>query len=219
MTEYQWWQIGIQAFGVLVTLALAAVAIWGEALRRRWAGPKLRVWLYDPLGEPMPITGGNRSRWYHLRVENQRPGTIASNVRVVLTKVARPAPDGHLEPRELSMPIPMNWQHGHSAPENPSVGPARNADLGAIVETQPFQLTLSFTPNNLDPYVRAGERIMAQFMALADDAQSNRIWVEVKWDGVWASDTDEMAKHLVVRQARYAKRARFRLPAPRTRSE
>jgi hypothetical protein len=40
----------IQTVGVLGTLAIAALAIWGEQIRHRFAGPKLGLRLHDPEG-------------------------------------------------------------------------------------------------------------------------------------------------------------------------
>jgi len=40
----------IQTVGVLGTLAIAGLAIWGEQIRHRLAGPKLRLRLHDPQG-------------------------------------------------------------------------------------------------------------------------------------------------------------------------
>jgi hypothetical protein len=44
----------IQGLIAVGTLAVAALAIWGEWFREKLAGPKLELTLHDPEGEPIP---------------------------------------------------------------------------------------------------------------------------------------------------------------------
>src|SRR6266478_2771680 len=114
MNNCQFW-IGtsIQVASVIATLILGALAIWGESLRARWVGPRLTLELLDPLGERIGMgPDGTPSRWYHLRVTNQRRSAAAQNVRVVLVKVLRPSADGVFQPVPLSGQLQLGWQNG-----------------------------------------------------------------------------------------------------------
>jgi hypothetical protein len=37
-------------------------------------------------------------------------------------------------------------------------------------------------------------------MALSDEGESNELKLEIAWDGVWSEDSDEIVKHMVVKQ-------------------
>ena len=47
MTAAQWWSIGVQVAGVVASLILAVLAIWGDYFRSRFAGPKLYISLFN----------------------------------------------------------------------------------------------------------------------------------------------------------------------------
>jgi hypothetical protein len=201
MTECQFWiQTGVQVATVVATLTLAGIAIWGEAIRAKWLGPRLTLRLFDPQGERIDLTDGTPSRWYHLRAANERRSAHAVNVRVVLTKVSRPSADGHVRPTLLSGPIQLTWQHGHSLPQYPTLGPALNADLGFVTSNGVFRLTPVFVPNNLDVEIRPGQRVVVEALAISDQAESRAVCVEIAWDGVWSEDATEMGTHLVVKE-------------------
>jgi hypothetical protein len=71
-----WIQTGVQGVGVVATLLLAVLAIWGESLRARFTGPRLTVRLFKVDGELTQLGTGAPARYYHLRVENLRPSDI-----------------------------------------------------------------------------------------------------------------------------------------------
>jgi len=39
-----------------------------------------------------------------------------------------------------------------------------------------------------------------EVVAVADNGQSKPIRIEVAWDGNWSDDTEEMSRHLVVKE-------------------
>jgi hypothetical protein len=204
MNNCQFWTVtSVQIASVVTTLILGALAIWGESIRARWVGPKLTLGLLDPQGERIGIGSphGTPSRWYHLRVTNQRRSAPAKNVRVVLVKVSRPSADGQIRPTALSGPVQIGWQHGNFMPQYPTLGPALNADLG-FVTGGGFQLTPIFTPNNLNITLQAGERMVVEALAISDETESSSLCVEVSWDGTWAEDAAEMSRHLVVKEVK-----------------
>lgn len=202
MTSCQFWtQTLVQIAGVIVTLILGALAIWGEWLRARWVGTKLSLDLLDPQGQRIGLGGPNGipSRWYHLRVTNQRRSAPAKNVRVVLVNVSRPAADGQIRPTPLSGPVQLGWQNGAFVPQYPTIGPPLNADLGMVTGGE-FRLTTLFVPNDLNVTLQAGQRMVVEALAISDETESAPLCVEISWDGTWAEDTVEMSRHLVVRQ-------------------
>lgn len=201
MRNSQFWvQSAIQMASVVATLFLAVIAIWGAAIRARLVGPRLRLSLLNPKGERIDLTGGIASRYYHLRVENTRRSAYAENVRVVITRIVRPAADGSIPKDTLSGSIQLTWQHGHSLPQYPTLGPPMNCDLGCLVKDNVFRLSLMFVPNNVSPDVKPGETIRVEAIAISDQTESKPLALEIAWDGEWHEDSNELAKHLVVKE-------------------
>src|SRR6266480_1936689 len=84
----------IQTIGVVGTLAIAALAIWGEQIRHRVAGPKLSLRLHDPEGGLTTWTNSTKVRYYHLYVENRRPHAPATRVKVMMREYYSCGPHG-----------------------------------------------------------------------------------------------------------------------------
>src|SRR5258706_3330587 len=197
-------QLLIEAIAATATFLAVVVAIWGDGLRRSWAGPKLRLRLLDPTGEPIPLSTGQAARYYHVEIRNARPSAIGTNVRVYVTKIRRPRADGQFTPTELadvlSGGVPLTRQHGHTMPANATVGPQANYDLATIAEGSPsVGLQLVFVPNNANPRIGKDERVQLELVAWGDQGKSPPLHVEIAWDGAWDNDTALMARHLVVK--------------------
>jgi hypothetical protein len=203
MTNHQFCiQTTVQLLSFGASLLLAAVAIWGDVWRARWIGPKLSLTLYNPEGEAISLVDKRPARYYHARVANTRRSAKATNVRIVVTRVLRPAADGSIHDAVLSGPVQLRWQHGDFLPQFPTLGPAQNADLGAIVKGEGFTLHTMFVPNNVNVRISANERAIVEVRALSDQTESAPLVLEINWDGQWSDDTPEMAKHLVVKPSR-----------------
>jgi hypothetical protein len=184
---------------VVATLILAALAIWGQSVRAKLVGPKLTLSLLDPLGERIPMgPAGTPSRWYHLRVVNERRSAPAKNVRVVIDKVSRPSADGQFRPTALSGHLQLAWQHGNTLPQYPTLGPPLNADLGWLASGE-FHLKVLIIPNHVSMHLKAGEKMLIEVLAVSDETESAPLCLEISWDGRWSEDSSEMARHLVIK--------------------
>jgi hypothetical protein len=92
MEDFELYSLIINGIGVLVTLAVVVVAIWGEKLRQLWTKPKLQIVLEEPA---FNVTQNGIRGWYYiLRVRNERLSSPANNVRVLLTNIYKRAPNG-----------------------------------------------------------------------------------------------------------------------------
>jgi hypothetical protein len=190
---------GLVAVG---TIAIAVLAIWGEPIRRRWIGTKLNLKLLDPDGEFTNLSNGAPAWYYHVAVENLRPHAPANNAHVVLTKLTKPSADGQFDPETnpiITGPIPLIRQHAHTLPRLATVGPPAHFDLLNLVQRSDAQLQLVFVPNNLNPSIKAGERVLVELVAVSDQAQSPPLQVEISWNGQWSTDRSIMKRNLVVR--------------------
>ncbi len=189
---------------VITSAFIAVLAIWGDRIRYRLSGPRLSVSLLSADGEVTTLTGGNLSRpvpvrYYHLRVTNNHRSAPARRVRVVIAGLARTASDQSWAVLPLSGPLQLHWQFPGSSPQFPDVGPDHTCDLGSVVSPTGFTPALYITPNNFQGTVGARERIRLEIRALADNAESEPLFLDISWDGLWSEDTVTMRRHLVVR--------------------
>ena len=197
----------IQLAVAVGTLVVAVVAIWGKRIEFLLGlGPKLILTLHDPQGELMPVSfSDGRStlaRYYHLRVTNKHRWAQGNNVRVVITDLARPAADGRFVSQPLSGPLQLMWRFANFHPLYSTVGPYDICDLGHLQRGEKFMLTPLFSPSNFTTTVEANQKMRVEVKAIADNAESEPLCIEVSWDGQWSDDTLEMAKHLVVKEVK-----------------
>jgi hypothetical protein len=54
------YSVAIETAGVLGTLVIAALAIWGDKIRYYLVGPKLRIGLHDPEGVLATLPNGSK---------------------------------------------------------------------------------------------------------------------------------------------------------------
>lgn len=47
-------------------------------------------------------------------------------------------------------------------------------------------------------YLEPNEKMRVEAIAVADNAESNPVCIEVSWDGLWSDDASQMEKHLVI---------------------
>lgn len=114
--------------------------------------------------------------------------------------MSRPSADGQIRPTLLSGPIQLTWQHGHSLPQYPTLGPALNADLGFVTKNGVFRLTPIFVPNNLNVEVKPGEKVLIEAIAISDETESPPVCVEIAWNGTWSEDAAQMGANLVAKE-------------------
>ncbi len=113
---------GLEALG---TVAVFVVAIWGDQIRAKLAPPKLHVELSDPKGlritqfiRPEESDEGTmqqaqktiQSRYYHLRVINEKRFPVAHEVQVVIASLEGEGPDRY--PQVIfRIPLPLTWRN------------------------------------------------------------------------------------------------------------
>jgi hypothetical protein len=101
----------IAALGVLGTWLIFVAAIWGEKIRSSLFKPRLFVKLDNPRGVSIPETTTTfgagpgmtpqvvqqytrSARYYYLSVSNVHRWPLAHDVRILMTRLERPDPDG-----------------------------------------------------------------------------------------------------------------------------
>lgn len=208
-TETQFWlnlaaQVGIAAG----TISAVVVALFGGWFRARLAPPKLALQLENPRGVRTPIILAapdmapreSVSRWYHVRVSNARRWSPASQVQVFLLRLEERDASGAYSTKWAGE-IPIKWRNAEISPVVRTIGYAAECDLCNVVkdkwmELQPLIAPLSLSARRREP---CQLRVMLQARSLETD--SDPLAIEIAWDGGWAEDTEDMARHMVVKVA------------------
>jgi len=198
MTEFEKWAIGIAIAGASSTLLAVIVALFGEKIRQLWSSPKLRIKLAEPV---LTKTNAGQKGWYYLlQVRNERRSCPAPNVRVLLTKVQKKAPDDSWIDQRFSGPVQVMWRWPNRMPLFLTVGFEVKATFACVhTGQQVVELRMYWYPNNLQPKIMPNDPARYTFKAVSDVAESEEITVEVAWDGTWAEGRAEMAEHLIVK--------------------
>jgi len=202
----------IQLAVAIGTIAVAILAIWGERIKLLIGlGPKLVLTLHDPQGELINVSfeegKTTLARYYHLRVSNKHRWTQATNTRIVIAGLTRPAADGSLVSQPLSGPLQLMWRFSNFHLLYSIVGPDDICDLGHLIRGDKFRLTPFVFPANFTGVLEANQRMRVEVKAVADNAESQSLCIDISWDGIWSDDTLEMAKHLVVKEMPCARTA------------
>jgi len=124
--------------GVITTLLVSVVAIFGEKIRASWFKPKLCVHLHSPRGvfianeiinPPPPAQQYTRpARYYYLSVRTTRRWPLAHDVRILVTRLERPDPGG-LPTTVWTGEIPLRWEHPEIQPASRTFGRPARADF------------------------------------------------------------------------------------------
>ncbi len=194
-------EIVILLLGVIGTWAIAIIAIWGDSIRSCVLGSKLELKLHDPRGEITKVKDGTPIRYYHLDVNNKRKNAKAINVRVLVTKLLRPLADGSFANESLNSPLHLTWQFPEHRPKFLTIGHNQEScDLGCIPRNGKFGLCPYLLPAKYNIFLKAKEKIRIEIVAIAENATSNKVNLEISWDGKWDDDRETMKKHLVVKE-------------------
>ena len=188
----------INGVGVLATLAVVILAIWGQRIRQLWTKPQLKIELMEP---SLNTANGQKTWYYLLRISNDRQSAPASNVRVHLEQVYKKGPEGSWQKQHFSGPTQVLWRWHTSRPQYAKIGPEDASPFGCLSEkSNAFELQLYWCPNNLSPRIHSNDPTRLEFKAVSDTAESRTITVQVAWDGEWAEGGAEMPNHLVVQE-------------------
>nr|NQU91445.1 hypothetical protein [Bacteroidota bacterium] len=191
--------IVIQIFVALGTISVAVLAIWGDWIRHKLAGPRLRLALLDAVGTATHRRDKKKGRYYKLRVWNDRKWSPAKNARVVLKSIFKPAADGTLTPQPLSGPLQLTWQW--IVPQFPTLGAGEEICTYAnLVQGEQFVLSPYITPNNFVGFLQADKRMVIEVAVVSDTAESVPLFLDLSWNGKWSEDTTEMLTNVVIKE-------------------
>lgn len=202
------WGNVAQWVGAIGTIFVVIIAIWGEWLQKSLGlGPKLVLKVHDPMGEYYPLKDAAGKtiygRWYHLCVSNKRRWAKAINVRIVIVYLAKLAADGSFKRQPLSGPLQLQWRFSGFHTLFSDVGPDDICDLGNIYEGDGFKLTPFIYPANFEGTLTANQKMRVMINALADNAESKPLSLEIFWDGKWEDEEIKMSGHLEIKTIQF----------------
>ena len=199
MTDFECYSLLINIIGIVTTILIIIIAIWGESIRQLLSKPKLKIHLSEP---NFNITMDKRKGWYYLiQVLNRRRTSPAQNVRLLLFRVLKMAPDSSWKEQKFSGPTQVMWQWPQITPPYTTIGPQEFSTFCALLEnSNQIELRMYWFPNNLKKTIAPNEPTRLEFKAVSDKAESNTILIEIGWDGVWMEDRLEMQNHCIVKE-------------------
>ena len=210
--EWQFWLSWLtQLFIGLSTFSAVLVALFGERLRHAFWPPKLKISLLNNKGEETYVNIGQettKARWYHIKVENDRRWSAATEVQVYLISIE------DINAKDQYIPvwdggIPLKWRHGKglSPVLARKIGPSHDADFLSIIKkprdgTAQVKIETVLVPNNIANYVLIDKKCKLRFhmQARGVEVDSSTITIEVSWDGSWPDNAETLNKSLIVEQ-------------------
>jgi len=189
-----------EIFTAIGTVAVSILAIWGDWFRSRLAGPRLELSLRSMTGDMTLSSYGKRMLYYHLLVQNKRSWSPAKSVRVLVTQLSKRGPDGEYHWEEIIGSLQLQWAYPQYHELLPTITSEETCDLGSLQESGLFRLATYISPNNFQGFVGPNESMRVTVIAIAHNAQSQPLELQVSWNGTWSTNSDEMRKHCVVKE-------------------
>lgn len=190
----------INGFVALGTLALAAIAIYGDQLRSWLSGPKLSLMLENNKGS---LFQNVRRIYYSLKVVNRRPSSIATNCYVQLKSLQRRKPNGEYAAVPLPYPLVMSWPPSEFTPRTMTVRRDQPVDFGFLEEGKHFMPNAREYPNNFSGVLQPRETMRYSLEVVSDQFVSPELQeFEVSWNGEWSENLEIMAKNLQIREVK-----------------
>lgn len=185
--------------GIVISLA---IAIYGDDIRSICRRPKLCLTLPDECGEWTVLAGGDPAIYFHALVRNCTPARVANAVELFVTECTV-TPRGRTPGRQpLPCPLPIQARrefHGKRHHQI-DVGATPFAyDLFQCRDTKHVLLLLNCNyPNNFKPKLTGPGTMSITIQALGTNASSNKVFVEIEWDGIFPVEDSGLAPHLKI---------------------
>jgi len=184
------------------TLSVAILAIWGDWVSSRLAGPRLSLVPHNFRGTFMRGKNDAGVIIYHLRVTNSRDWVSATNCRVILKTMWRRDQNGIFKEAHLACPLVFVWSPSEITPAYLTLRRDHVLDFGSIEKgNNHFRPQLYLYTGNFEGYVHRNEAVRYGLEIESDNFISPRLHVfEVAWNGEWSEDLDRMSKNLEIRE-------------------
>jgi hypothetical protein len=196
------WNLLIQLMTAIGTIAVAIIAIWGDWIKIKFTPPKLKIITLNTRGELTNFSNGIRVIFYHFKVVNSRPWTIAKNCKVLLKAISKELPNGQFQNQPLNTNPSFIWTPSEITPQAINLAKEHAFDFGFLQENgHEFRPVLNIVPNNFQGFIRANQKIRFSLQPYADNFITEKYQVfEVAWNGIWSDNMDTMSQNLTIHE-------------------
>jgi len=188
------WMTFWTALAAVGTILVAISAVYGDLLRAKLIGPKLKIIPYNLRGDPTTVTEYDPSTkkptksytayYYHLKAVNSRRFIPAKNCRVMLRQLHRLGPDREFHPEVMIVHYQYVWAPAEWAPVFQTVADEAVLDFGRISQGDLFRPTLYAWGFNFKGFVNPGDSVRFSLQIVADNYVSPRMQIfQVDWNG------------------------------------
>lgn len=196
------WNLVIQLITSIGTITVVIIAIWGDWLKAKLTPPKLKIVTLNTRGELTKFGNGRRVYFYHFKVINSRPWTIAKNCKVLLKGIYKELPSGQFQNLPLNTNPSFIWTPAEITPQTINLSKEQAFDFGFLAENaSEFSPVLNIVPNNFQGFVRAGQKVRFALQPSADNLLTEKYQVfEVAWNGNWSDSLENMMQNITIRE-------------------
>jgi hypothetical protein len=207
MLDWQFWLNWIVQLGIaLGTISAVLVALFGRWLRARFAPPELKLSLSNVRGVPSPCLltspdGQQRvsqSRWYHVRLDNDRRWSPATQTQIVMLEIQEPDARGEMKAIWLGA-MPLKWRSVGYLPFGKTIGSWSECDLCSVVQDGWLDIHPAILESPMKSQRTGQCRFIVVLQARSVEVDANVLRIEIAWNGQWSDDTDQMARNLVLK--------------------
>ena len=152
------------------------------------------LFTYDLASKTAAATAGI---WYHVRVSNDTRWFNITGVHIFLLSMEAPDASGKFQTIWEGY-TPLGWKL-EPDPKPKIIGYPADCDLCHVIN-DPRQVRLSpLIKGQVPETFTSSFRIAVTLQARGIEADSDRLRIEISWDGEWSDNRDEMMRHLVVK--------------------
>jgi hypothetical protein len=196
------WNLVIQCFNAIGTVAVSILAIWGNYFKYRLVPPEIVIVPSNIKGTVTKFTNGPRVIYYHLEVQNTRSWSTARSCHVRLRSISKKLTNGDFKNLPLPVIPSFIWAPAELTPPVINLSHEQTLDFGRVIENDDkFSPVLNLYPNNFDGVVKKDECVRYSLEVVAEGFKTNRLQVfEVAWNGKWSDNLDTMSNNLTIKE-------------------
>jgi hypothetical protein len=208
------WKMVVDVLGLLIgllaalgSIAVACLAIWGDAVRDRFYGPTIEIKLKSDVGQAVGPPGEVKV-YYHFEVSNHRQSAPARNCRVLLRRIDRMDAGGEFRQVLLPFDCGFFWTPANRGEETRQIvfGQPIACDFGYL-NKDGFHLSITTNPAGRQSVLEGNGCIKYQVVVVADNfADTSERFFKVTWDGRYDGEPKVVAGHLTIEQIQPASR-------------
>ena len=196
--------------GVLVSVGVSiGIAIFGDDLRAYFRNPKVCLLLPDLEGEWTILRGGQLGTeaaiYFHALVKNTQPARLAKDLELFIESCEITDSKGAKRKEPLPCPLPIQSRRKFNGERHGMVDVGATPfayDLVRCRASNGFEVMLNCDyPNNFKPFLRGPGTIEFVIQALGSNCASDKIAIQIEWDGVFPKEQDGLGEHVKIARA------------------